>query len=87
MRGSTARRDVDRVPRPGSPAHARIGQGPQPQGLIRSTVDGPEYLTGGDFGVESSVLALILCTATGIVMLVMAARRGRIVPPVWKRAD
>lgn len=55
------------------------------QGLIRSTVDGPEYLTGGDFGVESSVLALVLCTATGIVMLVMAARRGRIVPPVWKR--
>lgn len=57
------------------------------QGLIRSTVDGPEYLTGGAFGVESSVLALILCTATGIVMLVMTARRGRIVPPVWKRTD
>ena len=57
------------------------------QGLIRSTVDGPEYLTGGAFGVESSVLALTLCTATGIVMLVMAARRGRIVPPVWKRTD
>jgi membrane protease YdiL (CAAX protease family) len=55
------------------------------QGLIRSTIKGPDYLTGGDFGVESSVLALVLCTATGIVMLVMAARRGKIVPPVWKR--
>jgi membrane protease YdiL (CAAX protease family) len=54
-------------------------------GLIRSTVEGPDYLTGGEFGVESSVLALILCTTTGIVMLVMAARRGKIVPPIWKR--
>lgn len=54
-------------------------------GWIRSTVKGPDYLTGGSFGVESSVLALALCTATGIVMLVMAARRGKIVPPVWKR--
>lgn len=56
------------------------------QGLIRSTIKGPDFLTGGQFGVESSVLALVLCTATGITMLVMAAKRGRIVPPIWKRA-
>jgi len=55
------------------------------QGLVRSTVKGPEILTGGSFGVESSVLALLLCTTTAIVMLVMAARRGKIVPPIWKR--
>lgn len=55
------------------------------QGLIRSTINGPDWLTGGSFGVESSVLALLLCTTTGVVMLVMAARRGKIVPPVWKR--
>jgi len=54
-------------------------------GLIRSTIKGPALLTGGNFGVESSVLALVLCTTTGIVMLVMAVRRGRIVPPVWRR--
>ncbi len=54
-------------------------------GLIRSTVKGPELLTGGQFGVESSVLALLLCTTAGVVMLVMAVRRGKIVPPVWKR--
>lgn len=27
----------------------------------------------GSFGVESSVLALVVCTTTGIMMLVMAA--------------
>ncbi|MFP8779779.1 lysostaphin resistance A-like protein [Hydrogenophaga sp. RWCD_12] len=60
------------------------GNEPQ-QGLIRSTVKGPDWLTGGNFGVESSVLALTVCTATGIVMLVMAVKRGNIVPPIWKR--
>ena len=55
------------------------------QGLIRSTMKGPDWLTGGSFGVESSVLALVMCTTTGIVMLVMATRRGKIVPPIWKR--
>lgn len=54
-------------------------------GWIRSTVNGPDYLTGGNFGVESSVLSLVLCTTTGIVMLVMAHRRGLVVPPIWKR--
>ena len=54
-------------------------------GWIRSTVQGPDYLTGGKFGLESSVLALVLCTTTGIVMLVLAHRRGLVVPPVWKR--
>jgi uncharacterized protein len=56
------------------------------QGLIRSTISGPDCLTGGNFGVESSILALVLCTTTGIVMLVMAAKRGKIVPPIWKRS-
>lgn len=55
------------------------------QGLVKSTIKGPDLLTGGDFGVESSVIALVLCTSTGIVMLVMASKRGKILPPAWKR--
>lgn len=55
------------------------------QGLVRSTIKGPDWLTGGRFGVESSVLALLLCTITGIAMLIRAARRGMIVPSVLGR--
>lgn len=54
--------------------------------FIRSTVTGPDRLTGGNFGVESSVLSLLLCTSTGIVMVVMAVKRGKVVPPIWKRS-
>jgi membrane protease YdiL (CAAX protease family) len=53
-------------------------------GLIRSNIRGPDILTGGSFGLESSVIAFMLCTATGIVLLIMAVRRGKIVPPPWK---
>ncbi|CAN1522363.1 COG1266 Predicted metal-dependent membrane protease [Rhabdaerophilaceae bacterium] len=54
-------------------------------GLIRSNIQGPEVLTGGSFGLESSVIAFALCTATGIVLLIMAVRRGGVVQPNWKR--
>lgn len=52
-------------------------------GLVKPIIDGPLLLTGGGFGVESSVIAFLLCTATGVILLIMAARRGRIVPPFW----
>jgi membrane protease YdiL (CAAX protease family) len=60
------------------------GNTPEP-GLIRSNIRGPEVLTGGSFGLESSVIAFLLCTATGIVLLVMAARRGALVPAPWQK--
>jgi uncharacterized protein len=55
-------------------------------GLIRSNIKGPEILTGGSFGLESSVIAFLLCTTTGLAMLFMAVRRGNLVPPYWQRA-
>lgn len=53
-------------------------------GLIKPVIDGPALLTGGTFGVESSVIAFLLCTTTGVILLIMAVRRGHIVPPFWK---
>lgn len=60
-------------------------QAPTP-GLIKSTMQGPDWLTGGAFGVEASVIALMVCTAAGAAMMVMAVRRGNILPPLWSRA-
>lgn len=54
-------------------------------GLIRSNIKGPAILTGGSFGLEPSVLAFLLCTSAGVVMLILAVRRGHFVPPVWLR--
>ena len=54
-------------------------------GLIKPVIDGPELLTGGDFGIESSLIAFLVCTTTGVVLLIMAVRRGHVVPPFWKQ--
>lgn len=54
-------------------------------GLVKPVINGPALLTGGDFGVESSVIAFLLCTATGAILLIMAVRRGHVVPPLWAK--
>ncbi|MGQ3357061.1 MAG: lysostaphin resistance A-like protein [Phreatobacter sp.] len=56
------------------------------QGLFKSIIAGPTLLTGGSFGLESSLVAFLLCTATGVALLIMAVRRGHVVPPFWRRA-
>jgi hypothetical protein len=56
-------------------------------GLLRATPAGPPLLSGGAFGAEASIVAVVLCTAAGALLLVMAARRGRLRPPPWVRSD
>jgi hypothetical protein len=49
-------------------------------------MDGPDLLTGGSFGPEASVVAVLLCTAAGAMLLVMAIRRGHVRPGSWRLA-
>lgn len=54
-------------------------------GLFRSTLEGPDWLTGGAFGMEASAVAVALCTAAGLLLLMQAIRRGNLMPPFWLR--
>jgi membrane protease YdiL (CAAX protease family) len=56
-----------------------------PNGFFQSTLQGPDWLTGGAFGVEGSVLPLLLCGGLAIGMFVIAKRRGHILAPPWQR--
>lgn len=62
-----------------------VSGGVEDPGLIRDTITGPDLLTGGAFGMESSIIALVLCTTTGVVLLMIAKRRGHLLPPPWRR--
>lgn len=56
-------------------------------GLLQKTIIGPDILTGGSFGMERSILALIFDTSMGIILLWIAYRRGHIRPmPFLKKA-
>ena len=59
-----------------------IGSG---RGLIEARFTGPDLLTGGVMGIEASVVAVVLCTAAGVAMLLAVRRRGLVVPPRWHR--
>jgi membrane protease YdiL (CAAX protease family) len=55
-------------------------------GWLVSTRSGPDWLSGGVFGAEASVIALTLCSLCTLALLAVAVRRGSIVPcRPWQR--
>jgi len=54
-------------------------------GWLVSTRSGPDWLSGGVFGAEASVVALALCLLCSAVLLTLALRRRSLVPPSWRR--
>ncbi|WP_267222356.1 CPBP family intramembrane glutamic endopeptidase [Dyella silvae] len=54
-------------------------------GWLISNRTGPDWLSGGVFGAEASVVALILCSSVSAVLLIVAIRRGTIISPSWRR--
>ena len=45
--------------------------------LIIPYIDGPEILTGGDFGAEASIIAVVLGAAISAVLVVSVLKNGR----------
>ena len=63
-----------------------VSGGEAPLGLLITRRTGPEWLTGGDFGLEASAVAMVVATLAGLGLLMVAVRRGGVVPPMWRRA-
>ncbi|MBB3225815.1 hypothetical protein FHW69_000405 [Luteibacter sp. Sphag1AF] len=54
------------------------------RGLLDSHMQGPDWITGGAFGAEASVVALAVCSIVIAGCLAIAVRRHSIVPPFWR---
>lgn len=54
-------------------------------GLVEAKLSGPEILSGGAFGLEASLIAMVMATAVGVWLVVRAARAGYLVSPWWVR--
>jgi membrane protease YdiL (CAAX protease family) len=52
-------------------------------GLVQAKLSGPPLLSGGTFGLEASLIALVIATGLGVYLVVLAVRRGRLVQPWW----
>lgn len=59
--------------------------GNEARGLLQSTISGPALLSGGDFGAEGSIFAVIICLAAGIYFLWKSHKQGKFIKPFWNR--
>jgi membrane protease YdiL (CAAX protease family) len=55
-------------------------------GLLRSALAGPDWLSGGAYGVEASVVALAVISVASVYFVALARRRGHVVLPFWQTA-
>lgn len=60
-----------------------VSGGKVPEGLLITARNGPDWLTGGAFGLEASVIAMLVATAAGLFLLVRVVKQGGIRPPMW----
>lgn len=59
--------------------------GMKADGWLVSTRSGPDWLSGGVFGAEASVVAMAACSLCSLALLLLALRRGSLVPAPWQR--
>lgn len=60
------------------------GNGKQDSWLVAQW-SGPDIITGGSFGLEASIVPVILMGVAGIALMVYAQRKGMLVRPAWVR--
>lgn len=63
-----------------------VSGGDAPEGLLLTTRNGPDWLTGGAFGLEASAVAMVVATLAGVIMLVRAIKRDGTRAPMWVKS-
>jgi hypothetical protein len=59
--------------------------GTKSHGLVDAQLSGPPLLTGNGFGLEASLIAMVVATCFGVWLLWLAIRKGEIMQPHWIR--
>jgi len=52
--------------------------------FLEGTLSGPDLLTGGGFGIETSLPLLVILSVTVLLLYMAIVRRGRVIRPYWK---
>jgi membrane protease YdiL (CAAX protease family) len=67
--------EVYDIPVSGMPVH----------GMVQAHLSGPPLLTGNGFGLEASIIAIVVATLFGVWLLWMAIKQGEVMQPRWVR--
>lgn len=60
--------------------------GGRSQGLLESHFHGSAWLTGGQFGPEASLVAVVVCLAAALIFLRLAWKRRHFIHAAWTRS-
>jgi hypothetical protein len=55
-------------------------------GLVEAQLEGPAVLSGGGFGLEASLIAIVISTLFALHLIRRAVRAGQVVQPWWVRS-
>jgi len=67
----------------GAPVSGKVVAG----GFLQTRLSGNPLLSGGKFGPEASVLAVVVGVVLGGWLCTKARNRGRVIVPVWRRGE
>jgi hypothetical protein len=70
-----AQGEIYDIPVSGTPVH----------GVVNARLSGDPLLTGNGFGLEASIIAIVVATLFGIWLLWLAIRKGELMQPRWVR--
>ena len=56
-------------------------------GLVQGSLSGPRILTGGEFGPEASIIAVIVCLAAAVYFIRRTVKLRLVEPPVWSKSS
>jgi membrane protease YdiL (CAAX protease family) len=59
--------------------------GIESKGLLQASLSGPVILSGGEFGAEASIFAVIVCLTAGIYFVWKSYSQGKFIRPFWNR--
>jgi membrane protease YdiL (CAAX protease family) len=59
--------------------------GVEEHGLVTAKLSGAPLITGGEFGLEASILSLLFATIAGMLLVIFAVRRGKLVSRSWTK--
>jgi len=51
---------------------------------VTAQLTGPSWITGGSFGPEAGLPAIVTCTVAAVLLLVFASRRNEMARPSWR---
>lgn len=54
-------------------------------GYIQPAISGPNWATGGNFGIEASYITIALNIVIGLLILFYAVKKEQMVKPIWNR--